>query len=400
MATVISRCELLMQGSNYSGSGNWLDEINSHDAVITNATFDTDHFVFDADGEFMTITDAAGIDFAADDSFTILVRLRVDAGQATSDRILAKKSAFAQGYSLSWGNTSTRLDASIGDGSEINDRSAESAITDNVIHVVGMVRDQGAGDDLTAFVDGAGSGSPTADSTTGTLATATDLFIGKKGYDNTNYFDGDIFAIAIWREALSDADVVTATNELNQISAAVTGTAVAGGVLESEIVTGTETIIVTLTNDTWVATMGDDNAITTAFIAGIDSAQAEAAGWDAEVKGNMVFGDVARTSNTIVTVTLGAEAAYAITADETITVTIPATAMTIAGELVATPTFDVTNETSGGATVYVYGSKIPWNKSKFNLAARKRKRVLWESDDDPVEQTKDTKGLPRIVDNT
>ena len=126
------------------------------------------------------------------------------------------------------------------------------------------------------------------------------------------------------------------------ISAALTGTAIAGGVLESEIVTGGETIIITLTNDTWVATAGDDNAITNAIIAGILSAQSEAAGWNVEVIGNMVFGDVARTSSTVVTVTLAAEAAYAITADETITVTIPATALTAAGAEVAAPTFDVT----------------------------------------------------------
>ncbi len=125
----------------------------------------------------------------------------------------------------------------------------------------------------------------------------------------------------------------------------VTGTAVSGGVLESEIVTGTETIILTLTGDTWVATVGADNAITDALIAGIDSGGAETAGWDAVVKGNMVFGDVARTSATVVTITLAAESTYAITANETITVTVPATALTAAGEMVATPTFDVTNET-------------------------------------------------------
>lgn len=131
-------------------------------------------------------------------------------------------------------------------------------------------------------------------------------------------------------------------------TAALTGTAIAGGVLESEIVTGGETIIITLTGDTYVATAGDDNAITDAIIAGIDSAQSEAAGWDAVVKANMVFGDVARTSDTVLTVTLAAEATYAITANETITITLPATALTTSGDaVVAAPTFDVTNETDG-----------------------------------------------------
>ena len=42
------------------------------------------------------------------------------------------------------------------------------------------------------------------------------------------------------------------------MSVAVTGTAVTGGVLESEIVTGSETIILTATADTWVASVGAD----------------------------------------------------------------------------------------------------------------------------------------------
>lgn len=134
-------------------------------------------------------------------------------------------------------------------------------------------------------------------------------------------------------------------------TAALTGTAITGGVTESEIVTGGETIIITLTGDTWVATVGADNAITNALIAGIDSAQSEAAGWDAVVKANMVFGDITRTSDTVVTITLAAESTYTITANETITITIPATALTAAAQVVATPTFDVTNESVGGTVI-------------------------------------------------
>ncbi len=86
--------------------------------------------------------------------------------------------------------------------------------------------------------------------------------------------------------------------------------------------------------------MGDDNAITTALIAGIDSDGGETFGWDLVVKANMTFNDVVRTSATVVTITLGAEPTYLITGDETITVTVPATA--VAGDaIVATPTFDI-----------------------------------------------------------
>lgn len=77
------------------------------------------------------------------------------------------------------------------------------------------------------------------------------------------------------------------------------------------------------------------------IINGLDSAQAEATGWDAEVKAKIAVTDVVRTSATVVTITLDAEAAYDITAQETITVTIPAVALVGAVAIVAAPTFTV-----------------------------------------------------------
>jgi hypothetical protein len=126
-------------------------------------------------------------------------------------------------------------------------------------------------------------------------------------------------------------------------SATLTGTC-PNSPVESSIVTGGDTLIITLSNCTWVPTVGADNAITDALMAGITSAQVEATGWNAEVRDNMVFGDVTRTSDIIVTILLGAEASYAITANETITVTIPATATSHTAAIVATPTFQVINE--------------------------------------------------------
>lgn len=135
-------------------------------------------------------------------------------------------------------------------------------------------------------------------------------------------------------------------------TAALTGTIVSGGVTETQIVNGAETLIITLTGDTWDANMGNDHASTTALIAGITSDGADAAGWNAVVKANLVFGDIARTSNTIVTITYGAESTYAIGADETITVTVPAAAIAGATPIVATPTFDVTDLTYTAANPF------------------------------------------------
>ncbi len=59
------------------------------------------------------------------------------------------------------------------------------------------------------------------------------------------------------------------------------------------------------------------------------------------VKAGLTFNEVTRTSNTVVTITLPTSATYDVGADETITVTVPATAVTSGSAIVATPTFDV-----------------------------------------------------------
>ncbi|MDH5731861.1 MAG: hypothetical protein OEZ58_22995, partial [Gammaproteobacteria bacterium] len=111
---------------------------------------------------------------------------------------------------------------------------------------------------------------------------------------------------------------------------------------ETDIRSGGSTIILTLTDDTWVAAGATFDAQRQNIINGIDSAQAEAAGWDAVVKAGIAVGDVVRTSNTVVTITLPAFAGYDITAIETITASIPASALSDSSvNLVASPTFNV-----------------------------------------------------------
>jgi len=125
-------------------------------------------------------------------------------------------------------------------------------------------------------------------------------------------------------------------------SAALTGAAT-DAITEADVVAGDKEIIITLTDDTWVADDGTFDGQRQNIINGMDSAQSEGTGWDAEVKAKEVVGAVVRTSDTVVTITLTAQAAYDITATETITVTIPGTALVGAEEIEAAPTFDVTH---------------------------------------------------------
>lgn len=123
------------------------------------------------------------------------------------------------------------------------------------------------------------------------------------------------------------------------LSAAIYGTII--GAVPADIVAGGKTIIVTLTADTWVAAGATFNAQRQAIIDGLDSAQSETHGWNAEVRDKEVVGSVVRTSNTVVTITLSAAAAYAVLRGETITVTIPGAALTGGNALVAANDFSI-----------------------------------------------------------
>lgn len=107
------------------------------------------------------------------------------------------------------------------------------------------------------------------------------------------------------------------------------------GATEAQIVTGGRTLILTLTNDTWVTAGATFNAQRQNIIDGVTSAQTETFGWNNEVRDNEVVTSVVRTSDTVVTITWSAAPNYDITANETITVTVPATALTSGVELVA-----------------------------------------------------------------
>lgn len=127
-------------------------------------------------------------------------------------------------------------------------------------------------------------------------------------------------------------------------SAIITGTA-EPSLTEADVINGGKTVIITLTGDTWVAAGATFDAQRQAIIDGLDSAQSESAGWNIEVRDKISVASVIRTSDTVVTITLPVVTGYSITADETITVTIPAAALvTSASAIIATPTFDVVNQ--------------------------------------------------------
>jgi len=137
---------------------------------------------------------------------------------------------------------------------------------------------------------------------------------------------------------------------VDAVSAAITGTMTAT-VDEDDITTGGKTIIITLTGDTFKAAgtgpIGS-TADTQALIDGFDAASSPTNGWNNEVRDKALTSEVVRTSSTVATWTVGAQAGYDITAQEVITGTIPtAVLVTGAGALTGAPTFTIDQVVSG-----------------------------------------------------
>jgi hypothetical protein len=110
----------------------------------------------------------------------------------------------------------------------------------------------------------------------------------------------------------------TMFNDVGFASCAVTGTLQSSGALESEIVLGGKTLILTLTDASWRNLPAADLA--TAFQALLTGDHSEANDWDNEKSTILASGTVVRTSETVMTITLAMAATYSITAtDEIVT---------------------------------------------------------------------------------
>jgi len=198
----------------------------------------------------------------------------------------------------------------------------------------------------TLRVDGTEEGS----SSLSTDARAGTHSIGQKGgSDVVNHTTAELIftnsVLSTTDRGLIEADQGTQYNITiaGAASAAITGTMIAS-VVEGDIVTGGKTIIITLTGDTFVAAgtgaIGS-TADTQALIDGFDAASSPANGWNNEVRDKALTSEVVRTSDTVATWTVSAQSGYDVSAQETITGTIPAAVLTLAAEVVSIPTFTI-----------------------------------------------------------
>ena len=154
---------------------------------------------------------------------------------------------------------------------------------------------------------------------------------------------GKIFLETGTRKVIVGGKIYRAT--VSAASSVLTGTMLDGGIDEDDITTGGKTIIITLTGDTFKAAgtgpIGS-TADTQALIDGFDAASSPTNGWNNEVKDKALTSEIVRTSDTIATWTVAAQAGYDISSQEVITGIIPTDVLVIAaGALTATPTFSI-----------------------------------------------------------
>ncbi len=157
-------------------------------------------------------------------------------------------------------------------------------------------------------------------------------------------------------EALSGDKRPRLTVTHSTITAVITGT-IGDGATEQEVRDGAGKIIITIAGATWNAAGSAFDDARQAIIDGLDAAESEAAGWNAEVRDQLNVTSVVRTSNTIATVTTSASDVidYNISNNETLTVTVPDTAISIGSPITATPTIAITAASESAAVTGTLG---------------------------------------------
>ncbi|MDK1103793.1 MAG: hypothetical protein QGD93_09295 [Actinomycetota bacterium] len=162
--------------------------------------------------DYFEIADHADLDFAANEAFTIMAVIRSSTIGAGNAVLVGKKDDLTTSAGWSLYRATAAATVLIGDGSA-DDTDAASSLVARTAATVAGVRNI-SDDDIEAFLDGTGSGSPTADSTMATLANALPLRIGATSGTATSFFDGEIMAVALWRSALTDSEIVEAGDAL------------------------------------------------------------------------------------------------------------------------------------------------------------------------------------------
>ena len=156
------------------------------------------------------------------------------------------------------------------------------------------------------------------------------------------FWDPDFWVSGYWIQDFWEGDAPVLT------TAITTGTAI--NVPEATIVSTGGTIIITLSDDTYIAAVTGPIGTTAqsdAFVQAIQAATSPTNGWNNEVATNLDNTNLVRTSPTVATITVPATAAYDISETELITPVIQAAILTTSAVDVNASSFQVIAEAAG-----------------------------------------------------
>lgn len=158
--------------------------------------------------DYMEVADNDLLDFGASDSFTVLVAHRSWATFGTNDALLAKKADTTEataGWALTAGSsTAAQGQLQAGDGTA-GATAVSGSRTSGALTVVAGVRNVAA-DTLTVYLNGT-AGTPVTDASTGSLANAGVMRVGRLSGAGTEYADTTLHATAVWRRVLTAAEI-------------------------------------------------------------------------------------------------------------------------------------------------------------------------------------------------
>jgi hypothetical protein len=164
--------------------------------------------------DYMEVADNDLLDFAATDSFTLFVVQRQWNTFGTNDAILGKKAdttAATAGYLLGDdGTTAALARMQSGDGTNGTSTVTGSSRTAGILNTIAGVRNVST-DNTIVYLNGT-AGTAVTDTTTATLANAEVMRLGRLSGAGTEYNDMELVAAAIFRRALTAAEITTLYN--------------------------------------------------------------------------------------------------------------------------------------------------------------------------------------------
>ncbi|MHC4602581.1 MAG: LamG-like jellyroll fold domain-containing protein, partial [Planctomycetota bacterium] len=187
------------------------DSAGTNHGLIQGATWTTGQIdgalSFDGVDDYVNFGDPIeeSLDFGASDSFSISAWVKPIGGISIVNKIRIPNATFEEGYFIRIRNNQTQFYIEDTGGADPTITGNTTLEDDNWYHVA-AVRDT-TEDKLYVYVDGSSDATPVTDTTTTTLATTQDFWIGRMPYYNY-YFNGKIDDVRIYNRALSEEEIL------------------------------------------------------------------------------------------------------------------------------------------------------------------------------------------------